>query len=85
MSPEVKGLHHFTAITGNPAKRYRMKINEMDRDQGLSIILILGVLFGLLGLPLVLQHFYGVDAIKAAFGVIVVYALLNWHLQNKNN
>jgi|GEM_PF-766761 hypothetical protein len=62
-----------------------MKLNDIDRDQGLTILLVSGVLFGLLGLPIMLQHFYGLDAIKVAFGVIIVYALINWYMQKQNN
>lgn len=59
-----------------------MKLKELDNDQLFAVLLIVGVLFGLLGLPLVLQHLYGIDAVKVAFGVIVVYALINWRMQN---
>lgn len=62
-----------------------MKFKEIDRDQVFAVLLIAGVLFGLLGLPLVLQHLYGIDAIKTAFAVIVVYALINWYMQKQNN
>ncbi len=60
-----------------------MDLNDIDRDQGLVILLVFGILFGLLGLPLVLQHLYGLDAVTVAFGVIVVYALINWYMQNR--
>jgi len=62
-----------------------MKFEEINKDQSVAALLIVGVLFGLLGLPLVLQNLYGIDAIKVAFGVIIVYALINWHLQKSEN
>lgn len=62
-----------------------MKIEEINRDQSVTVLLIVGVLFGLLGLPLILQNLYGIDAVKVAFGVIVVYALINWYMQKQNN
>lgn len=60
-----------------------MKINEIKRDQSVAFLLITGVLFGLLGLPLILQHLYGIDAIKVSFGVIIVYALINWYMKKE--
>lgn len=58
-------------------------ISEIKRDQLTTIILVTVILFGLLGLPLLLQHIYGIDAVKTAFGVIIVYALINWYMQNR--
>lgn len=58
-----------------------MDLKEINRDQSIAVLLIIGVLFGLLGLPLILQNIYGVDAIKVAFVVIIVYALINWHMK----
>lgn len=60
-----------------------MKIEEINKNQSIAVLLIIGVLFGLLGLPLILQHLYGIDAIKVAFGVIVVYALINWYMKKE--
>lgn len=61
-----------------------MKINEIDRDQSVTVLLIIGILFGLLGLPLIAQHLYSLDAVNIAFIVIIVYALINWYMQNQN-
>lgn len=60
-----------------------MKIEEINRDQSIAVLLIIGVLFGLLGLPMILQYLYGIDAVKVAFGVIVVYALINWYMKKE--
>lgn len=60
-----------------------MKLEDIDQRQALTVLAIVLLLFGLLGLPLILQHLYGVSAIKVAFGVIVLYAIINWYMQNQ--
>lgn len=62
-----------------------MDIKDLDRDQMVTVLLIGGVLFGLLGLPLILQDLYNIDAIKVAFGVIIVYALINWYMKKEQS
>lgn len=59
------------------------EVKNLDREQLTTILLIAGVLFGLLGLPIIVQSLYGIDAVKTAFGVIVVYALINWYMKNQ--
>lgn len=59
------------------------EVKNFDREQLTTILLIAGVLFGLLGLPIIVQSLYGIDAVKTAFGVIVVYALINWYMKNQ--
>jgi hypothetical protein len=61
-----------------------MKLEEINRNQVLTLLAIVLLLFGLLGLPLVLQHLYGISAIKTAFAVIVVYAVINWYMKSRN-
>ena len=60
-----------------------MDLGDLNRKQKITIILIAGLLFGLIGLPIFLQEFYGIDAITTTFAVIVVYAVLNWYLKRR--
>jgi len=60
-----------------------MELEEISRSQVFTVFLIILVLFGLLGLPILLQHLYGVNAIKVAFVVIAVYAAVNWYMKNQ--
>lgn len=61
-----------------------MEIGELDRKQSLTLLAAALLLFGLLVLPLLVQEFYGVNAVKTAFVVIVIYALVNWWMKNQN-
>lgn len=47
----------------------------------MGIVGVVSALFGLLALPLIVQEYYGVDAFKTAFAVIVFYALVNWYMK----
>ncbi len=49
-----------------------------DLSQAKTIGLITVLLFGLLGLPLVMQKLYKVSAVEVSFVVIVIYFLINW-------
>lgn len=51
---------------------------DFNREQFLTILGIVGLLAGLLVLPFILQRYYGIDAVKTSFGVIILYALINW-------
>lgn len=59
-----------------------MIIEELNRKKVFAGLSVIGILFGILGLPLLFQHFYNLDPIKVSFGVIIVYALINWHMKN---
>lgn len=59
-----------------------MKLEELSRDQALTILAIVLLLFGLLALPILLQKLYGINAIKTAFAVIALYAVLNWYMKS---
>lgn len=59
------------------------KIRQLDRKQAFTLISIVVLLLGLLAVPPLLQHFYGINAVKTAFAVIIVYALLNWYMKKK--
>lgn len=61
-----------------------MKIEEINQKKSLTVLAVFLLLFGLLGLPILLQHLYNISAIKVAFAVIVVYAAINWYLKNRN-
>lgn len=61
-----------------------MRLEEINKDQALTILLIILVLAGLLVLPIALQHLYNIDAVTTAFGVIVIYALINWYMKNRD-
>lgn len=58
-----------------------MKFKDLNKEKLIAGIAIAGILFGILGLPLILQHFYSIDPIKVSFGIIIVYALINWHMK----
>ena len=55
----------------------------MDRKQWKGVIGIVAVLAGILVVPPVLQHFYGIDAVQTAFIVIIIYAVIGYHLKQK--
>lgn len=54
---------------------------ELDRKQYIGIAGITAVLLGILVLPLMVERYLGIDAIDAAFAVIVVYAALSWWMK----
>lgn len=54
----------------------------MERKKILGVAGVIAALFGLLVLPLLVQQFYGVEAFKTAFIVIVSYAALNWYMKS---
>lgn len=56
---------------------------ELERKQWIGIAKIAAVILGLVAVPPLLQKFYGIDAIKTAFVVIVFYAILNWWMKNR--
>lgn len=56
---------------------------NINRRQFFGIIAIIGLLLGLLVLPLLAQEIFGISAINVAFAVIVIYALLNYWLKNR--
>lgn len=55
---------------------------DLNRKQWLGIGKITAVLLGLLAAPLLLQRYFNVNAIHAAFVIIVIYAVLNWWMKN---
>lgn len=57
---------------------------EFSRKQLLTLAGIVVLVLGIVVLPPLLQRFYGVDAVKTAFVVIVVYAALNWYLKRRS-
>lgn len=61
-----------------------MGLKDLDRKQKLTLVGIAAVLFGILGLPPLLQHFYGIDAITVAFVVIVIYSALSFYMKRRN-
>ena len=61
-----------------------MELPDLDRKQWIAILGIIGLLFGLLALPLILERLYGIDAIRTAFVVVVFYALLNWYMKRNS-
>lgn len=54
---------------------------DLNRRQLLTLLGIGGLLAGLLLVPPVLQELYGVSAIKVAFVIIVIYAVINWRMK----
>lgn len=60
-----------------------IELENITGREAFTVLLILLILFGLLGLPLILQHFYGVNPIKVAFIVIIIYAIINWKMKNQ--
>jgi len=49
-----------------------------------SAFLVAGLIFGLIGLPLVLQKLYNVSAIEVSFAVILIYLLINWLMKKRS-
>lgn len=54
---------------------------ELERKQLFGIISIFAVLFGLLGVPLLVQTFTDINAIDVLFPVVVIYILLHFALK----
>jgi putative flippase GtrA len=58
-------------------------ISNLSRKQIKGVIQITAVLFGILVLPLLVERFLGYDAVSAAFVVIMIYAVINYWMKNK--
>ena len=54
---------------------------EPERKQLLGVLSILAVLFGLIGLPLILQSVYNIDAISILLVVVFVYITLDYSMK----
>lgn len=53
----------------------------MELEKILGATGVIAVLFGLLVLPLLLQEYYRINAVKVAFAIIVVYAAVSWWMK----
>ncbi|WEL23443.1 hypothetical protein [Candidatus Nanohalovita haloferacivicina] len=56
---------------------------DIDREKALTIAGIVAVLAGILVVPPLVQKFYGFSAVKTAFVVIVLYAVINYAMQQR--
>lgn len=57
---------------------------DLNRKQALTIVGAITLVFGLVGLPPLLQHLYGVNAVHVALVVILVYAALSFYMKKEN-
>ncbi|QKQ98284.1 hypothetical protein GKQ38_02000 [Candidatus Nanohaloarchaea archaeon] len=60
-------------------------MQELDREKALTVLGIAAVLAGLLVVPPLVQKIYGFSAVKTAFGVIVLYAIINYAMKKRRN
>lgn len=54
-----------------------MEPEDLTRKQLKGLLMIAAILFGILVVPPALQYLYGVDAVKTAFVVIILYFLID--------
>lgn len=57
---------------------------DLDRKQILTLVGIAAVIFGIVGVPPLLQHLYGINAVHTAFVIIVIYAALSFYMKRKD-
>ncbi len=60
-----------------------MGLGDLDRKQTLVLAAAVGLILGLVAVPPLLQRYYGIDAVQAAFVIILFYAALNWWMKRK--
>jgi len=56
---------------------------HLDKRKARSILGITAILAGLLLVPPLAQMFFNVSAVKVAFGVIIVYAVINYVMKKR--
>ena len=58
-------------------------MENIDREQARGIIGIAAILAGLLLVPPLTQMYLNISAVKVAFGVIIVYAVINYAMKKR--
>ena len=58
-------------------------MEKIDRKKARSILGITAILAGLLLVPPLAQMYFNVSAVKVAFGVIIVYAVINYAMKRR--
>ena len=56
---------------------------DIDRKKARTVLGITAILAGLLLVPPLAQMFFNVSAVKVAFGVIIVYAIINYAMKKR--